>query len=254
MKKLILLPLALFIAGCPGGNESPTPAPVPKSGAAQAAAAINQAGPKFVAKGTITFTGKVPSDTVKFQADRVCAEAHKGQTVPQYQIVVGPGNGLANALVVLKEGPQLGASAAALTPALLDQKGCLYSPHILAVQVNQPVTIQNSDTTMHNVNASSKVGQGFNSGMPSAGNKLEKKFSKPEVIRLKCDVHGWMNAYIAVMDHHYYVVTGPDGSFTFSELPAGKYHAEVWHEKLGTKNVEFEVKDKDVTGLSAAFQ
>jgi len=265
MKKLLLIPLALFITACPGGSKEvppPTPPPVPVSdtGTAQASAAAaapsvpsnTGGGKKFVAKGNITFTGKVPTDVVKMQADQVCATAHKGKTVTQYAIVTGPGNGLANVLVTLREGKSLPGSAAALSPAVLDQKGCIYTPHILPVQVNQPVTIVNSDPTMHNVNAQSKTGQGFNAGMPTAGQKMEKKFSKPEVVRVKCDVHGWMNAYIAVLDHHYYAVTGPDGSFTFSDLPAGKYNAEVWHEKLGTQNIPFEVVDKDVT-VSAAF-
>jgi len=241
---LVFVPVLGLLVSCTGSKEEAPPAP-----AAAPVSAAAMAGPKFKVNGKVTFAGAVPNDLVKMNADRVCAEYHKNKVVRQYSLVVGQGNGLAHAFVTIKEGATLGGAAAPTTAATIDQKGCLYEPHILGVRVGQPVTILNSDPTMHNVNAVSKVGQGFNAGMPTAGQKMEKKFTKPEMVRLKCDVHGWMNAYVGVVDHPFFAVTDKDGNFTISDLPAGKYTAEVWHEKLGTKTgtVTIEGKDGDVT-------
>lgn len=107
----------------------------------------------------------------------------------------------------------------------------MYVPHVAGVVVNQPIQIINSDNTLHNVKMNSSKNGSFNEGMPVKGMVLNKKFSKPEVgIAFKCDVHPWMGAYVHVVAHPYFAVTGLDGSFEIRGLSAGEYELSVWHE------------------------
>ena len=118
---------------------------------------------------------------------------------------------------------------------MLDQNGCLYTPHVIGLMVNQKFKILNSDGLLHNVHSLPKINTGFNRAMPATVKEAEFTFSKPEfMFKVKCDVHPWMGAWIAVMDNPYFAVTGPDGKFTIDNLPPGTYEIEVWQEKLKT--------------------
>ena len=120
--------------------------------------------------------------------------------------------------------------------AVLDQKGCWYHPRVSGIMVGQTLKILNSDPTMHNVNAMPN----FNAAMPATVKKLEKKFKKGKVMfKIKCNVHPWMRAYVGILDHPYYAVSGKDGSYEIADLPPGKYTLTVWHEKMkkSTKDI-----------------
>jgi plastocyanin len=141
------------------------------------------------------------------------------------------------------------------TPVVLNQKGCQYSPHVFGVQVGQPVQIVNSDPTLHNVHAMPKTNQEFNMGQPIQGMKFDHTFTAREVmVPFKCDVHGWMNAHMAVLDHPFFAVTGPDGTFTIKGLPPGKYTIEAVHEKLGTQTITVELAAKDAKAADFSFK
>ena len=131
---------------------------------------------------------------------------------------------------------------------MFDQKGCQYSPKVFGIQVNQPLEIRNSDSTLHNVHALSEKNAQFNLGMPIQGMKLKKTFTKPEVmVKIKCEVHSWMHAYAGVLDHPFFAVSGDDGSFSIKNLPAGQYTLEAWHAKYGTQTQTITVKSADET-------
>jgi plastocyanin len=118
---------------------------------------------------------------------------------------------------------------------VLDQEGCEYKPHVVALMTGQQLTVRNSDDVLHNVNATPSENRGFNRSQPQAGMEFETSFSAPEVmIPVRCDVHGWMESYIGVTDHPFHGVTGDDGSFTLADLPPGEYEVEAWHEEYGT--------------------
>jgi uncharacterized protein (DUF2141 family) len=129
-----------------------------------------------------------------------------------------------------------------------DQQGCTYSPKVFGIQVNQPFEIINSDSTLHNVHAMSSQSKPFNLGMPIKGMKIKKTFDNPEVmVKVKCDVHPWMNAYIGVLNHPFYSVSNNEGSFELKNLPAGKYTIEAWHEKYGVQTQEVTVAEGDAS-------
>ena len=148
--------------------------------------------------------------------------------------MVGPGNGLQNAFVYVKDGLGDRTFQAPKTPVVLDQRGCKYIPHVFGAQVGQPVIILNSDPTLHNVHAVPKANTEFNFGQSIKGMKTTRMFDKPEVmVPFRCDVHGWMAAYGGIVSHPFFAVTKADGSFEIKGLPAGTYTLEVWHERLG---------------------
>ena len=127
----------------------------------------------------------------------------------------------------------------------LDQKGCEYHPHVLAFPAGSTVEILNPDGILHNVHSYSKVNSPFNQAQPKFKKTLEVKIDKPEVIEVKCDVHGWMHGWLVSTENPYFAVTDNSGSFKLTDVPAGTYNVEVWHEKLGKSSQKVTVKGKD---------
>ncbi|HUF51788.1 MAG TPA: carboxypeptidase regulatory-like domain-containing protein, partial [Longimicrobiales bacterium] len=114
--------------------------------------------------------------------------------------------------------------------------GCVYEPHVLGVRAGQEFIIRNSDPLLHNVNAAPTTNRTFNIGQPRAGMETRRSFTQPEImIPVTCQVHGWMESYIGVLDHPYFAVTSADGSFRLENLPPGTYTIEAWHEQYGTQ-------------------
>lgn len=197
------------------------------------------AGPALAASavtGTVTYNGKVPNlKPLDMAADPGCAAKHKGPVASDV-LVLGPGSTMANVMVRVK-GPVTGAYTAPAQPAIIDQKGCHYEPHVLGVMVGQTLKLKNSDGLLHNVHALPKVNTPFNMAMPATRTEADTKFGKEEgMFLVKCDVHGWMTAYVGVFANPYFAVTGTDGKFSIANLPPGTYEIEAWHEKLGTKS------------------
>lgn len=199
------------------------------------------AGGAATVSGKATFKGTAPkSEMIRMNADPVCAKANT-KPVPKGDVVVNSNGTLANVLVYVKDAKK-DAAAPAPTAVTLDQTGCVYHPRVLGVQVNQPIKILNSDPVLHNVHSLPKSNTGFNLGMATKGQTVEKKFTKAEApFRVKCDVHGWMVSHIGVFDHPFFGVTDATGGFTIKDLPAGEYTVEAWHEKLGTKTAKLTV-------------
>ena len=161
----------------------------------------------------------------------------KRRRAPQFQatfLVGSDGKSLGNVFVYVKDGLGNYVYDPPAGNATIDQKGCRYTPHVFGVRVGQKIEIINSDPTLHNIHATPKANSEFNTGQPMQGMKTEHTFTAKEVmVPFKCDVHGWMNAYVGVLDHPFFAVTGEDGKFTLKGLPPGTYTVEAWHEKLG---------------------
>jgi hypothetical protein len=129
---------------------------------------------------------------------------------------------------------------------VLDQNGCQYKPHVMGIMVGQPYKILNSDGVLHNIHTLPKINKSFNQGMPATVKEATTSFDKPEsVFHIKCDVHPWMSAYMAVFTHPFYSVTSADGKYTISGLEPGTYEITAWHEKLGTKTATVTVGGSD---------
>lgn len=165
---------------------------------------------------------------MKMDADPGCALLHAEPPLSE-EIRVGPDLGLRWAFVYVKEGAR--PSPPPRAPAFLAQAGCLYRPHVLGVQVGQPLAIVNEDPLLHNVHVLPFANREFNFVPPTQGLEARRIFRSPEVmIRVVCDVHPWMRAWIGVLDHPYFAVTDAEGAYALPELAAGLYTVEAWHE------------------------
>jgi plastocyanin len=200
--------------------------------------------------GTITLNGTPPAEVpyTPLMNDSTCSAMYK-TTPTTHFYVVGPNHELADAIVSLKgvTGKSTGANQ---PPVVMDQKGCLYQPQILAMQTGQKLVVKNSDTCIHNVHCVPTVAGNPESNqvqMPG-GPDLTFTFPQPEMfIKFKCDVHPWMFAWVSVFDSPYYCLSDNGGKFIIKNVPPGKYTVEADHRKLGTLTKDVEVKDSDVT-------
>ena len=197
--------------------------------------------------GTITFAGKAPTlKPLSMDADPACAKKHSKPVLAE-MLVLGNGNTMGNILVWVSKGLPAGKTfPVPKTPVTLDQRGCIYVPHVMGIMVGQQYRILNSDGILHNIHTLPKVNPSFNRAMPATLKETSTSFAKPEaVFNIKCDVHPWMSAYIAVFTHPFFSTTGTDGKFTISGLDAGTYEITAWHERLGTQSASVTVTGSD---------
>jgi plastocyanin len=241
-----------FAAACSGG-EPQAPAAAPAEAPKPEAAAPAAAGGTGSLTGKVSFEGTVPpAERVKVSADPKCLAMHKDGLEKQ-PILVKDG-GLANVVVYVKS-PVSGSFPAPTQPVELNQTGCNYDPHVVALQVGQPLEIVNNDDTLHNIHPRPTLNQEFNLGQPRKGMKSQRTFDKPEVlIPVGCDVHPWMRAYIAVLANPFFAVTKDDGTFEIKGLPPGDYEIEAIHEKLKNQTQKVTVKAGDATKLDFTFK
>jgi plastocyanin len=226
--------LLVLLVSCGGGEEEPesqeTTAPVvderPRVDPATAGSI----------QGTVRYTGEVPeARRVAMGIEAACAAAHDEPVY--FNTLLVQNGGLANAFVWVKEGLESWGYDVRTEEVVLDQRGCLYVPRVVGVQVRQPLTFVNSDPTTHNVNTLPEVNRGVNFSMSVQDQRVTKTFVKPEVmVKTRCDLHPWMGAWVGVVRHTAFAVTAADGSFSLEGLPPGDFLVEVWHEELGTQS------------------
>jgi hypothetical protein len=247
LRAAALLALALS-AACGGGEPQSTPRTPPPD-----AQRVDEAKAGTIA-GRVAFEGTVPGNPpIDAGSDPVCARENKDGL--SAETVVVEGGGLNNVFVYLKDGLGKYYFDVPAQAVVLDQQGCRYRPHVFGVRAGQPIEIRNSDPTLHNVNAVANVNRGFNFGQPMQGMKNTATFTAPEImVRIKCDVHGWMNTYAGVVDHPYFAVTNGGGRFELKNVPAGTYTVEAWHEKLGTQTQSVTLAEKDSKELAFTFK
>jgi plastocyanin len=190
--------------------------------------------------GTVKFKGTAPAPKkLDVGKDKeVCGKAPK---VDQSLIVEG-GN-LVNAVVTItdiKKGKKI-----EVKKVQLDQNGCEYHPHVLAFPAGSTVEVLNPDGILHNVHSYSKANTPFNMAQPKFKKTLDVKVDKPEIIEVKCDVHGWMHGWLVASETPYFAVTDKSGTFKLDNVPAGSYNVELWHEKLGKSSQKVTVKAKE---------
>jgi len=193
--------------------------------------------------GTITFEGKAPKmKPLKVDADPICVA--NNEIAPKKEwLILDENKGVKNVLVFITEGLNIDYSPPE-EPMVIDQKGCIYSPHVVGIMAGQQLDILNNDGTLHNIHALPKVNKEFNKAQPRSKKKLSVKFEKPEApFKIKCDVQPWMGAYIGVFDHPCFSVSGDDGTYIISDLKPGEYVIEAWHEKLGSQTANVTVSD-----------
>jgi plastocyanin len=240
-----------MLAAC--GESQPSSAPASQSAPASAPAPTDTADGPGTIIGAVTFAGTAPKPRpLPMDSDPLCV-AEPGAT--SELLVVGPGNGIKNVFVYVKDGLGARRYAVPAAPVLLDQKGCRYVPHVFGVQAGQTILVSNSDPLIHNVHAMPKNNREFNFGQPARTPPVTRVFDQAEIgLPFKCDVHGWMNAYVNVVPHPFFAVTKDDGSFEIKGLPAGSYTLELWHERLGTQTLPVTVDAAAPAKVSASFK
>jgi len=245
-------PLALVACGGGEKQEAPAAAPATSQAAAPAGGAAAGKGSASVS-GKVSFAGTpAAAEKIKVSADPYCQKEHK-DGLERKTVDVKDG-GVKDVFVYVKTGIT-GTYPAPTESVELDQQGCMYKPHLVAVQVGQPLKIKNNDETLHNIHPRPAVNAEFNIGQPRKGMESTKSFDKKEImIPVGCDVHPWMRSYISVVDHPFFAVTDEDGKFEIKGLPAGEYEIEAVHEKLKSTTGKITVKDGEAAKLDLNYQ
>jgi hypothetical protein len=249
---LLGITLAASVAACGGGQETSNTSATPSTPSGEKVDTANAG----KVSGTVALEGTAPkNEAIKMNADPVCLREAKGPQSQETYMVGSEGKTLGNVFVYVKDGLGNYVYDMPTESAKIDQKECRYHPHVFGMRVNQPLEIINSDPTLHNIHALPKNNSEFNNGQPIQGMKMTHTFTAKEVmVPFKCDVHGWMNAYVGVLDHPYFAVTKDDGKFELKDLPAGTYTIEAWHEKLGAQTQSVTLGAKESKDVNFSFK
>jgi Polysaccharide lyase family 4, domain II len=223
---LLLVPL--MTCGCDRGSPAP--------------AATTSSTGNGVIHGRVFFVGEPPPRRIIPGSPNCVDES----------VVVGPAGGLKNVIVFLADARP--APTLDTNPEVLDQINCVYVPHVLALHTGQTLRIKSSDALMHNVNLQCAVNPQTNFGFAAPGQKDVQFAASEPPFRVKCDVHPWMSAWIGVFDHPWFAVTGDDGSFTISHVPAGTYTLAAWHEALPRQEQRITISDTSPADVTFNFR
>lgn len=259
------LPLALALAiACGGGQEAGETSTAGEAGGSASAVADGDGQGTAVAasapgynvvevvdggaiRGVVRHTGAVPQPrVVEVREDtEACGNTQEVQLVN-----VGSDKGLADVVASLTDIRQGAAVVTPDEPPALDQNGCRFAPHVVMVPVGVPLAVLNNDPITHNLHTLSFENRPVNKAQPSAVKKVGVTFRTAEKVKLNCDMHEWMSAWIVVMGHPYHAKTGPDGVFRIENVPTGTYTLEVWHESLGTQTRQVTVEAGETTDVA----
>jgi plastocyanin len=251
MKRLILMcgcAAVVWLSAC-GGSKTESENAAPKGGPS----GVDEANAGTIS-GKVSLTGTPPEmKTIDMSATPACAKEHS--TPQKSEEVVVNGNGtLKYVFVWVKAGVPDRPWAPPTAAVSLDQTGCMYEPHVIGVMVNQEVRVANSDSTNHNIHPLPRKNTEWNESEAPKTSDISKKFTKEEImIPVKCNIHPWMRAYIGVVSHPFFAVTGDDGTFQIKGLPPGNYMLAAWHERFGVKEVEVTVGPKEDKTVDFSF-
>jgi plastocyanin len=204
--------------------------------------------------GVVKIQGTVPvAKPISMAADPSCAKLHSSPAMSQEIVADGKG-GLQNVIVFVSEGLSGQAFDPPQQAAVIEQKGCMFAPHVMAVRAGQQLEVVNSDPTAHNIHPMPANNREWNKAEPP-GTTVDETFPREEVaIPVKCNVHPWMKGYVAVFKHPYFSVSGKDGSFDLGHLPPGTYTIEAWHEKLGKSTQQITIGANESKSLEFVFK
>jgi len=202
--------------------------------------------------GKVTYTGTPakpkPIDMAK---EPSCAKQYTAPPMTG-NVVTGSGNTLEYVVVYISAGAP-DESSAPSTAVTFDQKGCHYTPHVLAFQVNQELKVTNSDQTSHNIHPLAKINREWNKSQPPGTPPISEKYDKPEFISVKCNIHPWMHGWFAVVKTSHYAVSDGSGEFKLPNLPPGKYTLTAWHESYGTQTQEVTISGNETKSANFVF-
>jgi plastocyanin len=205
-------------------------------------------------RGVVRFEGAAPKPKlISMSADPSCAKQHPSPVFSQEVMTDSKGD-LQNVVVYIADGLGDRTFDVPTQPVVVEQRACMYQPHVLAVRANQPLHVVNDDPTSHNIHPTPANNREWNKAEPP-GSSVDETFAREEIaIPVKCNLHPWMHGYIAVFKHPYFAVTGKDGSFDLSNLPPGTYTIKAWHEKLGMSTQTITIGASETKEISFVFK
>ena len=256
LRNFMVLVFAAFVTlGCGGGGDAPSHSPEThtEDAAAPAGKSVDAATAGSVS-GKVSYAGQQGTKArIRMNADPNCDSQHSSPVYTQ-ELEINENGTLQNAFVFVKAGLEDYTFQPPANPIVMDQKGCLYSPHVFGIQTGQELHVSNSDPTTHNINPSPANNRDWNVSQAPRADPIVRSFARSEImIPVKCNVHPWMKAYIGVVSHPYFAVTGADGSYSLKGLPPGDYKIEVWHEKLGAQEQEITVGASQAATLDFSY-
>jgi len=189
--------------------------------------------------GSVKLNGTPPHmKGIDMSKDPYCVKQNANSPVKMENVMVGANGGLQNVVLYISEGlPGAAASAVPSAEPAVDQHNCVYTPHVLVVDVNQNFKVTTSDQTTHNIHPLPAPGTGnigWNKSQPPGAPPIETSWKAPEAISVKCNIHPWMHGWHVVVKGPY-AITGEDGSYTIKNVPAGSYTVTAWQEEYGTQ-------------------
>ena len=245
--------VAAGFAGC-GGNKSSESSEQPSATPATAGATVDTATAGSVT-GSVKLDGKPAAvRPINMSAEPYCQKAHPKPVVPP-EVVTGEGGSLANVVVYVKDDMSKYSFATPSQSVPLDQQGCMYDPHVIALMSGQTLEVKNDDQTTHNIHPMPKDNREWNKSQPPGATPIDDSFARAEMaIPVKCNVHPWMKSYIFVFKNPYYAVTSKDGKFEIKDLPPGTYTIEAWQEKYGVQDQTVTIGPKESKEVSFTFK
>jgi plastocyanin len=244
--------LAIAMISCGKKQETETPAANPAATSAGKPVDTATAG---TVTGSIKLEGAAPRmKVINMAAEPSCAKEHSSPAMTE-DVVTGDGGSLQNVVVYLKGDFGQYSFTPATMPVTIDQKGCQYHPHVLALMTGEPLQVTNSDPTTHNIHPTPKDNREWNESQPPNAAPINQTFARQEVaIPVKCNVHPWMKAYIGVFSNPYFQVTGKDGSFQIKNVPPGTYTVTAWHELYGMSEQMVTVGPSESKAVNITFK
>lgn len=238
-----LLPLAaLLLSGCTEQKKGPEFFRVDPATAS-------------AVEGVVRFEGKLPKPTlVSMDAEKQCEDLH-GTAVHDGRAEVSKTGALKNVFVYIRSGLEGKVFEPPGEQVVLDQRGCMFVPRVLAVQTGQTLRVKNSDPVSHNVHPQPRNNREWNGHQPPQAPDLQRRFMRPEVlIPVKCNIHSWMRAYIAAVDHPFFAVSDEEGRFSWPQVPPGTYVIQAWHELFGETSQQITLKSGSKQALEFTFR
>src|SRR5215813_4580254 len=231
----------LYSSGKPESNQAPLRFPLPGSVVAGGTAWGG------TIKGTVRFTGAaVEQKKLPVTVDQsVCGKEKDAE-----DLVLSPEKGIRNVVVSLQAPPPGAKWPVSLPVVQLDQQQCVYVPRVVVVPAGGTVEFLNTDRLLHNLHSNSTGNPVFNRTQPR-GRTIPIVFTKPEIVRVDCDLHPWMRAWVVVAEHPFYAVTNDQGEFVLDNVPPGKYTLQLWQESLGTVTKDVSVREEAITTVTA---
>ena len=204
-------------------------------------------------QGRVIFEGRpYPQKQVQLESGKFCSNANPSGMASEEFYFDPVTKGVENVFVYVQRGLGKMKFPMPSEPVTIDQVGCRYVPHMLRLRVGQPLIIKSSDNVLHNVHGKSGNNPEFNTTMSTPSQLAPITYDKAEFAepaKISCDVHGWMKAYMTVLPHPFSVITAKDGTFELKGLPPGSYKLFIWHEYIGSQELDITLEPKQTLAL-----